>query len=188
MALVAVRPAAPLVIHTMFNLPFGCARRDLSAPDWIDARVDIYLRFTVGSLARQTDQAFVIWLDCREGSQNDLAPHLPALTSAGVSVTFDRGRRLLAGLFEQSDILFVTRLDSDDMYSPDAIRIIRELHGDGRASQFYGGYVYDAAIGHVFRVMRRSPPFYTFRFDRGEIASCQRHRWNDAPCERPARA
>ena len=35
-----------------------------------------------------------------------------------MSVTFDRGRQLLAEIFDRSDAIYVTRLDSDDMYGP----------------------------------------------------------------------
>ena len=123
------------------------------------------------SLQRQTDRDFTIWLDCREGSESELAPHLPALAAAGVTATFDRGRQLLADIFASHESLFITRIDSDDMYGPDAIATIRARHGDGRASQFHGGYVYQATSGRVSRVIWTSPPFYTLRFGRGEIAT-----------------
>jgi hypothetical protein len=68
----------------MFNLPFACARHDMSDPAWIAARIDVYLRFTVRSLRRQTDGDFGIWLDCRPGSEGDLAMHTTSLAKAGV--------------------------------------------------------------------------------------------------------
>jgi hypothetical protein len=164
-------PAAPVVVYTMFNLPFRSARHDAADSAWIAARIQIYLRFTVPSLLRQTDRDFRIWLDCRPGSENELAPHHAALAAAGVTSTFDRGRRLLADIFARHGAAYFTRIDSDDMYAPDAVELIRALQREAGASQFHGGYVYEAATGRVFRVMRKSPPFYTLRFERGEIAS-----------------
>ncbi|MCH8922804.1 MAG: hypothetical protein IIA67_06610, partial [Planctomycetes bacterium] len=88
--------------------------------DWLARRVELYLRYTVPSLARQTDRRFTIWFDCRADSERQLKPHLNALLAAGVRVTFDRGARLLTDLPSAVRSVYVTRIDSDDLYAPDA--------------------------------------------------------------------
>jgi hypothetical protein len=155
------------------NYRWASGGSDVDDPQWLRHRVKVYLRYTVGSLLRQTVRDFTIWLDCREDSQPQLEPYLPALCEAGVRATFDRGRRMLAELPAACRSVYVTRIDSDDMYGPDAIQRVRELHGQQRASQFYRGYMHCLETGETSRVRLRSPPFYTIRFDRGEIESAE---------------
>ena len=158
-----------LLVHSQMNHLYvrGAGRpRD---DDWVTRRVELYLRYTVPSLARQTDRQFTIWLDCRAGSEGQLQPHIDALLAAGVRVTFDRGAKLLAELPAAVRQVYVTRIDSDDLYAPDAIALIHRLHGAAAASQFYRGYVCDLTSGTVRRVALRSPPFYTLRFARDEF-------------------
>ena len=69
----------------------------------------------------------MIWLDCRAGSEAEVAPLLPRLEEAGVSVTFDHGRRMLAQLPARCRHVYLVRIDSDDMYAPDAIEQVRRL-------------------------------------------------------------
>ncbi len=181
------RSRVPLVVHTMFNLPFACGRHDVSDPAWIATRIDLYLRFTVRSLERQIDRDLRPWLDCREGSQDELAPICRVLAAAGVSATFDRGRQLLAEIFDRSDAVYVTRLDSDDMYGPDAVQIILRparrgpriavprripVRGRQRARLPRGAEI--ASLLHP-----------AFRPWRGRLG--RRHRGDDPPARRPAR-
>jgi hypothetical protein len=168
-----MRPStsSALLVHTKLNYENirGVGRpRDA---EWIARRIDLYLRYSVPSLRRQTVRDFIVWLDCRPGSERDLEAYLPALHEAGVRVTFDGGRELLASFPGEVEHFYITRLDSDDLYAPDAIELISRLHGEHRASQFYRGYTYDLASGAIHRVARRSPPFYSLRFARDEASS-----------------
>ena len=161
---------SPLFVYSRFNFSLHGPPPDDA---WVARRIDVYRRYTLHSLARQTDGDFTIWLDCREHTQEQLAPYLPSLTQAGVVVTFDRGRALLASLPNRCSHFYITRIDSDDMYGPDAIKQIRRLHGAARASQFYRGYIHDIFTNSIARIMLPSPPFYTLRFQRGEIVSAE---------------
>lgn len=160
-----------LLVHTQMNHLYGRGAGRPRDADWLARRVELYLRYTVPSLARQADRRFTIWLDCRAGSEWQLEPHIDALLAADVRVTFDRGARLLDELPSAVRQVYVTRIDSDDLYAPDAIALIHRLHGAAAASQFYRGYVCDLASGEIRRVALRSPPFYTLRFARGEFTS-----------------
>ena len=78
---------------------------------------------------------------------------------------------MLAQLPAACSHVYLVRIDSDDMYAPDAIEQIRRLQGAARCSQFYRGYVFDVATQEIRRVALRSPPFYSIRFSREEIES-----------------
>ncbi len=152
-----------LLVRSYMNEDWPAGRKRYLDPAWLRYRVQVYLTYTVPSLLRQTDPDFQIWLDCRPGSEGELAPYREAFEQVGVRVTFDRGARFLNALPGSPAEVLVTRLDSDDCYAPDAVESIKRLHGERRATQFTDGYIFIARTRQAYAMRHRSPPFYTLR-------------------------
>jgi len=128
---------------------------------WLAHRMRIYLTYTVPSLLRQTIDNFKIWLDCREKSESEIEPYMQALDEAGVLVTFDRGCSTSKSICGEP--AYITRIDSDDMYAPTALKMIRNYHGEQLASLFVRGFIWYVDAQLLQALSHQSPPFYTFR-------------------------
>ncbi|MCH7726403.1 MAG: hypothetical protein IH991_08005 [Planctomycetes bacterium] len=172
---------AQLYVRSALNHDYRFGAGRALSQDWVDERIRVYVRYTLASLLRQTDRDFTIWLDCREGSEGQLEPYMDALLEAGVEVTFDRGREMLARLPTECSHVYLTRIDSDDVYAPDVIALIRQCQGNHQASQFYGGYVHDLKSGELGSTLLYSPPFYTLRFHRSDLVSSKRFEQTPKP-------
>jgi hypothetical protein len=154
-----------IIVHSKLNnIEQGDAawRRLIQTPRWCADRVAVYLKYTVPSLHRQTDTGFRIWLDCRPGSERDLASSLPQLQAAGVCVTFDRGKELIGNLPSCTAHVHLMRIDSDDMYGPRAVDRVRVMPDDANGLLFTGGVVIqiDGMGIRMWQQSHRSPPFY----------------------------
>ena len=171
------------------NLEQGNAawRAQVLDPAWIRQRVQVYLRYTVPSLLRQTDKDFRIWLDCRPGSEPELKDCRLPLCEANVWCTFDRGRGLLELLEDVSHVIEI-RVDSDDMLAPNIVEQAKALHLTQRAVMepdrpggfeevdaisWHHGYVWLVGSNRFYRQTHPSPPFYSQRLERrgGELVA-----------------
>lgn len=159
-----------IIIHSKLNnIEQGDAawRALIQTPQWCADRVAVYLRYTVPSLHRQTDTDFKIWLDCRPGSERDLASSLPQLQAHGVDVTFDRGKKLIVSLGPEVEHVHLMRIDSDDMYGPRAVDTVRTvMRDDADGLLFIGGFVLEIDGMRMWKQSHRSPPFYVQKMRR----------------------
>ena len=153
----------PLLVRSYMNEDWPCGHGRFLTPEWLRYRIGIYLRYTVPSLLKQTDQNFRVWLDCRPGSEKELEPYMLALEEAKVLVTFDRGAKYIHSLPGAPSHVHVMRIDSDDLYSTKAVEIVRCLQGDALAAQFYEGYIWLVPHRILYPMRHRSPPFYCFK-------------------------
>lgn len=151
---------------------------DIDSPEWLSARTDIYLRYTVPSLKRQTHKGFTILLNCRKGTQELLAPYMDRILKAGVVVTFhpspcpsESGGRVTqlpacvttAAKNSGNNAAWLVRIDSDDMYGPDAIETVAEYRGDAKGILFQRGHVYVKPTDRLWESVHKSPPYYAER-------------------------
>lgn len=155
--------AEPLFVRSYMNEDWPAGKGRYLDPDWLEYRVRLYLTYTLPSLLRQTDRDFRIWLDCRPGSEDELRPYFEILDELEVLLTFDRGKHLVNNLPGRPSHCYVTRLDSDDCYAPDAVELIKKHQGKREASQFTRGFVYFVAARYAYPLDHRSPPCYTLR-------------------------
>ena len=152
-----------LIVRSYINEDWPIGRKRYLDPQWLCYRIKFYLTYTIPSLLKQTDLDFHIWLDCRPGSEDELEPYWVVLQEAGVNLTFDRGKRFLNNLEGSPSDVMVTRIDSDDCYAPDAIALIKRLHGNHQATQFTDGFIYLVQEKQAYPMQHYSPPFYTLR-------------------------
>jgi len=155
----------PLLVRSKFNDHMGGSRNArLRTPAALRHRMKIYLAYTVGSLLRQEDDRLAIWLNCRQNSDDEIAPFMDALDEADVTVTFDGGRGLAAAMMDIGvEHAYIVRIDADDMYDPRAIKLAR-LRDDGyRVLQWYYGYIWHEQQQRVQYYSGNSPPLFCQR-------------------------
>lgn len=163
------------VVHSRFNYQcFPGMEEAVRSPVWLEHRLEIYSSYTVASILRQTTYKKTptyLWLDCRPGSEEELAPFLDELPKE-VNVTFDGGIEFLNRIADQHGDKFyvVTRLDSDDTYLPQAMSQIEAVHRGGiRFSQFQRGPTIEVATGREGEHANVSGPFYSVTYLQEEL-------------------
>jgi hypothetical protein len=155
-------PRLQMYVFSWFNERRFHARH--VSPERLRYRLDLYLRYTVPSLLRQTDPPDRIWLNCRPDSEAELRPFRKILEEAGVLVTFDRLARETQRLHgEGARRLLVVRIDSDDMYHPNALETVRVVQGEHGSCLFQYGYCYFRQADKLREYNYPSPPFYSLR-------------------------
>jgi hypothetical protein len=152
---------AKVITVTKFTEIMQGSDRCLS-PDGLRHRVKVYLAYTVGSLLRQEDPRVQPWLNCRPGTETIMEEYVDIIEEAGVKVTFDRGVAWRTEMLAQGiTSVYTLRIDSDDMYDPRAIRLLRLRQTGSQAAQWYHGYVWTVQSQRLQYYNTQSPPFYS---------------------------
>ena len=136
--------------------------------EWIDRRLDLFMRLTANSLLHQTDQHFLCLLRCTENTESLIKEKLkayPPLPSHFLFTT--RAQELIDERMKKYGCLYRIVIDSDNMFHPEAITKIRNFlpKADTRSLLFQEGYAYNEATKEVIEVFHPSPSFYAALYD-----------------------
>lgn len=120
--------------------------------EWLNKRFEFFNRHTNQSLQRQSFNPFYFWIHCEPGMDDmmgRLAKMLPPVTTI---YTFgdhyaDKVQAKAMPELQNSDYVYVTRIDSDDLYASTALEHVHNCkpmkEGRIEASFFKTGYMYD---------------------------------------------
>lgn len=134
---------------------------------WIEYRMSIFMKYTLQSLKKQTNQRFTVLVQYAKSSESIIIQTLNKYEKLPVNIQFvpaeqyiNAQKRLTRGF----KYLYLVRLDCDDMYHKS---FIQQLHSykpklKTRALINQTGYVYDSLRHRVATIKTPSPPFYTF--------------------------
>lgn len=133
--------------------------------DWLNQRYQFFVAHTLRSLLAQTYQNFRIWHYCANltPSHTTLLQELLPPDVAARSI-FTYGTRPYLNQ-DQGDYVYVTRIDSDDLYSPHALAYIsncRPISPDRpEIAMFRRGYSYDLPTRALTVYDNPSSPFHS---------------------------
>jgi hypothetical protein len=149
--------------------------------DWIEQRISIFMKYTLKSLKAQTNQDFVTIVryhkDTRNLIQNALAKYAPLPQN----VRFVSSNEYTRGIIENIkgyDVLYLVRLDSDDMYHKTFIQKLHDYKpkADTEVLICQKGYIYDSVKNRIAEYFHISPQFYTFIYDVKDYINGKRYR------------
>lgn len=155
--------------------------------DWLDARYLFFARHTLPSLTRQTCQDWRLWISCQDGMQDNVAL-LRSLVPYGTVFSFGDGPLTEADVpftddwqrLTAADRVYVTRIDSDDLYSPDALDIVQSYRPgqvrETEALMFRRGYKYDVRTGQTGVYHNPSSPFHTLIIPGEQFLDAEKYR------------
>lgn len=139
--------------------------------EWIKKRIDFFREWTLKSLRNQSFKDFRVFMLCSEKSR-------PLIDSynwdANIEHCYDYGKANYEAL--DTDYVAITRLDSDDLFHQDAMKIIREnlILSDKVEKLFFSGY-YRWIFHHNCFIYITNPfgthkwsPSYTIIFPKSE--------------------
>lgn len=139
---------------------------------WLKDRFNFFMEYTYPSLMNQTNPNFMLWFACGPGleglvKQSPLKRCLKAAFTYGdqhfPTVLNELGLKRLNG----AQHVYVTRLDSDDLYAPDALQLVASYPLKSNAAQaliFQQGYLHDIHSGRWGIYRKHSSPFHTLIF------------------------
>lgn len=137
--------------------------------EWLDKRYEFFLTHTYKSLQCQTNKDWTLWIQCGDGIKPE---HIRRLRDALPDAWFSFGDHALPvthPLNTTTDWVYVTRLDSDDLYAPDALEIVRNCKPQSKsteASIFKRGYLHEIVSGKTGVYHNPSSPFHTLMIPR----------------------
>ncbi len=137
--------------------------------DWLKYRLEIFKKYTLQSLLHQEVQNFAIWIRYCTDFKEEVKEFNKYLKSLSIPCFFtyfkdgvDYETDELYEYVKDSEFVIETRIDSDDMYSKDAMSEIQ--NEEITANQIYifqDGYLYRESTDKLYRYLGSCAPFYT---------------------------
>ena len=167
--------------------------------NWFENRAEIFKKYTLQSLANQTDKDFLIWISFRpEEKDNEVTKKIEGYVKAtDISYIFtfnglmfwddkdlernktwkERLTEALKNFSIKEDYVYLTLLGSDDMFSEDIVEYVKKQeYKNGKALYMKNGYVYNSKTKEL---ADWNNPFsvanYTLMYERDEFLDAERH-------------
>ncbi|MEV5030140.1 glycosyltransferase [Paenibacillus sp. LPE1-1-1.1] len=147
---------------------------------WIHYRMSVFMKYTMKSLKKQTNQDFVAliqYADCTEFLiKQELGKYEP-LPENIQFVPASKYQENIAQLITGFDRLYLVRLDCDDMYHKSIVQQLRDFRPKSSTQALINqkGYIYDAVRQRFTATRHQSPPFYTLIYKSEEYLKGKRH-------------
>lgn len=135
-------------------------------PGWIRYRMSVFMKYTMQSLKKQTNQDFVALVQYADRTKAIIKRELKKYGPLPDNVKFisrSRYQKKIKKLIKGFDYLYLVRLDCDDMYHKSMVQQLKKCrhHSKTQALINQKGYIYDAVRKRIAPVHFKSPPFYT---------------------------
>ena len=145
--------------------------RHIAHPDeWWDHRLKIYEHYCLASIKKQTNKNFILTMttDWVPDKYREVIKQI--LERSGLKyyirnisdISFED---FMKPFFGKYDIVYHTRIDSDDLFHKDAVEEIQSYEFENRrALIFQKGYCYDCKNNRLQHYYMPSPPFSTIMY------------------------
>ncbi|OXM83450.1 glycosyltransferase [Paenibacillus rigui] len=133
---------------------------------WIEYRMSIFMKYTLRSLKKQTNQNFTALIRYADRTEQLIQQTLMKYKPLPRNIRFVREslyiptqRKLCRGY----PYLYLVRLDCDDVYHKSFIQQLSKFHPKPGTQALINqrGYVYDSVRHRIANITKYSPPFYT---------------------------
>lgn len=135
--------------------------------EWIKYRMDITMRYTVPSLANQTDNRFTAYLYYMDGTESLISEALKSYGPLPGHIQFvpiSKRDEKVGEAIRGSRTAYVARIDSDNMFVKTYIARLHAYKPNPATEVLITqqGYLYDCATNRMANVTYKSPSFFTF--------------------------
>ena len=147
---------------------------------WINARIGIFMKFTLQSLKKQTNQDFLTLVLYENSTENYIFNALRNHENLPNNIKFIRKtdyEKEVNQYIKGFNQLFLARIDSDDLFH---ITFVEQLHNYKPKPKTVAlinqkGYIYDSVNHRLGTWFYFSPPFYTFIYHTNEWLGGKRY-------------
>lgn len=149
------------------NTLYGKNETERFTEEWLTNRMDIFMKFTAKSLMKQTVQNFYalyVYEDSTEAIIQSLLSKYAPLPDNIMFIKKSQYNHFIDMLSTGYDMLYLTRLDSDDMYHEDFVNRLLNLKISNETQAIFckDGYIYDSIKNKLAEYSHLSFTFYTF--------------------------
>lgn len=137
---------------------------------WWTHRLDIYEHFCLASLKNQTNKNFLITMTLKGYSVNFRDRIKKMLDDSGLQYTMrvigeTTHEEMMKPYADKYDIVYHTRIDTDDMFHKDVVSEIQSYeYSPRRALVYQKGYCYECRENKLQNYFMPGPPFSTIMF------------------------
>jgi len=160
------------IICSRFNSDINLSTQfrivDSLTDKWIAYRMLIFNLYTRKSLEAQTNQDFLCVLTVHPDSMPIVEKELQKYPVLPSNIIFTPDKNgTIETYIQNADQLYLSNLDSDDMYNPKFIQFLHDhpVQKDTPLLIFKNGYIYNTNTGVINNYHSPSPPFFTETFD-----------------------
>jgi hypothetical protein len=151
---------------------------------WIEQRMSIFMKYTLKSLKKQTNQKFTALIRYSKATESIINQALRNYKPLPSNIRFVPNGLYIGTqkkLAKGCKYLYLVRLDCDDAYHKSFIQQLHDYHPKPgtRALINQRGYVYDSLHHSVATITRSSPPFFTLIYKTDKYFKQKRYRFSD---------
>lgn len=147
---------------------------------WIEYRIAVFMRYTLQSLKKQTNQNFTALIRYTERTEELIRQTLGKYKKLPDNIIFVPEEQYVETqqqLTGDSEYLYLVRLDCDDTYHKS---FIQQLHDykpkpETRALINQRGYIFDRQRRRMATVKKTSPPFYVWIYKAEQYFAGERY-------------
>lgn len=146
---------------------YDFAKSKSQTKEWIDYRIDIFMKYTALSLKNQTNQDFKCLLRYSKKTENLIFDALSRYPKLPDNIVFtDDGDKYIEEAINGYGYIYHIRIDSDNMFSKDYIKTLYDVkYYEGlECILCQKGYIYDTATDRLASMFHGSPSFYALLY------------------------
>ena len=120
--------------------------------DWLEYRIDLFMKYTYKCLINQTDQDFLCVIHYMQQTENIINEILSKYPKLPINVVFSSdGDNLIKSSLQGYDYVYKLRLDSDNIIHPSFVAQLKKVDYREGLQCIIGrwGYVYDAVTNRL---------------------------------------
>ncbi|MEH7545716.1 glycosyltransferase family A protein [Neobacillus vireti] len=157
-----------IIVNIAFNT-FGFTN-DRLTEEWINNRIDLFMKYTVQSLKSQTNQDFLTLVRYEDSTKQLIENAISKYEKLPNNIIFT-GKKEFHQILSQNikgfDYLYLVRIDSDDMYHKTYIDQLHKFQHKPETEVIINqnGYLYDITTQQVAVIRYESPQFYTLVYN-----------------------
>lgn len=168
-----------IIIESWFNIT--PIKKERLTKDWIENRINIFMNYTLKSLKGQTNQNFLALLQYDDRSKILIKKELEKYENLPRNVKFvtkEEFNNIVAEKIKNYDLLYMVRLDCDDMYHKTFIQQLFDLNIPEGTQAIINqrGYIYDSIRNLIAEFPCKSPNYYALIYNVNNYLNGERYK------------
>lgn len=131
--------------------------------NWIERRLELFMKYTCNSLRHQTNQDFCCLLRCTPETQLLIDNELGKYPKLPENIRFtSKAQEVIEHAIKINDYLYHVVIDSDNMYHPAFVDKLSHFNPRAETQTILcqEGYIFDDKTGQLASIFHQSPSFY----------------------------
>ncbi|WFD11384.1 hypothetical protein [Tepidibacter hydrothermalis] len=147
--------------------------------EWIDYRIDIFMKYTAKSLINQTNQSFICLVRYEKDTEDLVMNAISKYDKLPNNILFtSNADDIINQCIKDYEYAYFVRLDCDDMYASTFIDQLYNMEHEKNLQCILckKGYIYDINNDELGEIDHYSPPFYCLVYKTSDYLSNFRYK------------